>query len=820
MKRLVLWAFLICVSTLSFAQSADLLSNLAGMSLNSIDKISDTQVESIIGQMDAKGVTTDNLELQGTKLGLSKDQVSRLKKRIVRYNGVTEEEYKTQKSKKMSAELDENGNPINSKDEKEKANAGKRKLEVFGLSTFRDANLTFEPNLRIATPSNYMLGPDDELLIDIYGTSQASYNLFVSPEGKINIPYVGVVTVGGLTIEEAKSVLRKRLSKVYAGLSSGAVKVSIAVGDIRSITVSVIGEVASPGSYTLPSLSSVYNALYLSGGPTDNASFRKVQVSRGNKIISVIDLYDFLVYGKSSTLRLRDNDVIKVMPYQNRVSITGEVKTPAIYEMNEFESVANLIEFAGGFSQKAYRDRITAYRNTNKERSVIDVSSGNYKSFITEAGDEYQVGVLLDRFANRVQIQGSVYRPGEYALDEGMRVSDLFKKADGLLNDAFLTRAIVYRKNKLNLPEVTSFSPRDVLAGQNDVVLQREDSIHIFSVLDMKENESIYVTGAVVKPGGYVFGKGMTVKDAVLMANGFDSSADVNEIEVYRQLIDEGNLKDGKHKAEKFKFKIDHDLNFNDEASNFVLQKNDRVIVRSQYGLEEMKRVSIVGEVKFPGDYVLLSKEQRLSDLIEMAGGLTNYAYTSGAFLIRKRNLSDAEKSMLSQLANQLSNKMTAKGNNRDSLEARKTLIRETDLVGIDLEKALHNPGSRFDLLVSAGDSISIPQKLELVYIDGEVMHSNAVSYKKGQSLKKYVKESGGYSTKAWRKGSYVVHANGSVDATASFFGIKSYPKVLPGSRIVVPEKPIKEKMSTAETIGVSTSLVSVAAIIVSLFKK
>ncbi|MFA6872937.1 MAG: SLBB domain-containing protein [Bacteroidaceae bacterium] len=819
MKRLVLWAFLICVSTLSFAQSASMLSSLAGMSLNSIDKISDTQMEQIVGQMDASGITTDNLELQGSKFGLSKDQVSRLKKRIVRYNGVTEEEYKSKKTTKASEELDKDGNPINQEDKDGKNKDSKQKLEVFGLSTFRDANLTFEPNLRIATPSNYMLGPDDELLIDIYGTSQASYNLFVSPEGKINIPYVGVVTIGGLTIEEAKSVLTKRLSKVYAGLSSGAVKVSIAVGDIRSITVSVIGEVVSPGSYTLPSLSSVYNALYLSGGPTENASFRKVQISRGNKIISVIDLYDFLVYGKSSTLCLRDNDVIKVMPYQNRVSITGEVKTPAIFEMNEFESVANLIEFAGGFSQNAYRDRITAYRNTNKERSVIDVPSANYKTFMTESGDEYQVGILLDRFSNRVQIQGSVYRPGEYALDEGMRVSDLLKKADGLLNDAFITRAIIYRKSKLNLPEIASFSPRDVLAGQNDVLLQREDSVHIFSVLDMKEKEFIYVAGAVVKPGSYAFGKGMKLKDAVLMANGFNSSADVNEIEVYRQLIDEDNLKDGKQKAEKFKFKIDHDLSFNDETSNFLLQKNDRVIIRSQYGLEEMKKVSVVGEVKFPGDYVLLSKEQRLSDLIEMAGGLTNYAYPDGAFLIRKRNLSDAEKRMLSQLADQLGSKITTKGNERDSLETRKSLIRETDLVGIDLNKALHNPGSRYDLLISAGDSISIPQKLELVYVDGEVMHSNAVSYKKGQSLNKYIKESGGYSAKAWKKGSYVVHANGSVDATSSFLGIKSYPRILPGSRIVIPEKPIKQKMTTAETIGVSTSLVSVAAIIVSLFK-
>lgn len=796
-----------------YAQSLDVLKTLSGMSANSIDKLSDNQMEQLMDQMNQQGLTVDQLDKQAPKYNLSKEHIAKLKKRIVRYNGVTENEYKDRQVQKKF--LTETGT-----DEENLLLLDEERLEVFGVSTFRDTYLTFEPNLRLATPTDYTLGPDDELLIDLYGNSQANYNLFVSPEGKINIPYVGVVTVGGLTIEEAKSLIHKRLASVYSGINNNTVKVSIALGDIRSITVSVIGEIAKPGSYTIPSLSSVYNALYLSGGPTENASFRKVQVSRGNRIISVIDLYDFLVYGKSSTLRLKDQDVIKVLPYNNRVSIKGEIKTPAIYEMGEFETVDNLIEFAGGFTQNAYRDRVTAYRNTHKEKSVIDVHSSEYASFHTESGDFYTVGKILERFSNRVQIQGSVYRPGEYSLDKGMRVSDLLQKADGLLEDAFVNHAIIYRKNVFNIPEMMSFSPRSVLAGEADVALQKEDSVHIFAVAEMKEKEFISISGAVITPGQYTFAEGMTLKDVILMAKGFNSKADPRLIDVYRQTIDDSNLKNNVNKAEKFQFSMDSELNVSDSASFFRLKKNDRIMVRYQYGLEEMKKVSVVGEVKYPGDYVLLNKEQRISDLIDMAGGLTQYAYPNGAFLIRKRNLSKSEKRMLEDLSEQLGDKTTStQGGSRDSLELRMNLIRETDMVGINLEKIIKDPKSKYDLLLSEGDSISIPQQLEVVFVDGEIMKPNAVRYIKGKSMKSYVRESGGFSARALKKGSYVIYANGEVDAARSFMGFRNYPKVLPGSRVIVPEKPEKKQMSTGEVVGLSASLASVAAIIISLFK-
>lgn len=811
------------------AQSLNLLNSLSGMSPGGIDKLTEKQIGQIATEMENNKMSVDQMESQAQQYGLSKQSAARLKRRLVRYSSVQAEKKAKQDAERDLEEYlpEDEEQEIREPKEEEIYVLDKRtgkmvkKLQIFGLSTFRDANLTFEPNLRIATPEDYVLGPDDELLIDIYGTSEASYNLFVSPEGKINIPYVGVLTVGGLTINDAKGVIKKRLSSVYQGISSGTVDVSIALGDIRSITVSVIGEVASPGSYTIPSLSSVYNALYLCGGPTENASFRKVQISRGNRIIQVVDLYDFLVYGKSSTVRLQDQDVIKVLPYKNRVSISGEVKTPAIYEMNEFETVGDLIEFAGGFSQHAYRDRVTAYRNTPKERSVIDVAQADYDKFYTEVGDEYFVGKLIDRFANRVQIQGSVYRPGEYALDAGMHVSDLLKKADGLLDDAFSTRAIIFRRNVLNRPEMLSFSPEDVLSGKNDVSLQREDSVHVYSLKDMMEDQTIYVSGAVVEGGTFDFAEGMTLKDAILLAKGFTSKADLNEILLFRQNVDLEDIETDKQKAMSFRFSVDSKLGFSDSVSSFRLQKNDRITVRSLYGLEDMRRVSIVGEVKFPGDYVILSKSQRISDLIEMAGGLTEYAYPEGAFLIRKRNLSDAERRMMEEVNEQLEGKVgeTDEDVNTDSLKQRRASIREWDLVGLDLKQILAEPGSKYDILLTEGDSISIPQQLETVFVEGEVLQPNAIRYEKGKSFSDYVQEAGGCSSKAWKKGMYVVHANGSVKGTRSFLGIRRYPKVLPGSRIVVPEKEQSDKMSTGEVVTLSSSIVSMAAIIVSLFK-
>lgn len=391
-------AFLIILLFSVLTVNAQSLDMIKGMD---VDNLSDSQLGDLISKLGEKGVSMNQIDQYANSQGMSKIEAAKLKSRIVRYNdknkGVKKHSLSVnnelEDENKLNPEMLKYYNAYKQKQDSIKAN----KLEIFGLSIFKDVNLTFEPNLRLATPNNYVLGPDDELLIDVYGNSEASYNLFVSPEGKIKIPLAGVISVGGLTIEEAKSVIKKRLSTIYGGIRNNSTKVSIALGDIRSISVSVIGEVTYPGSYTIPSLASVYNALYVSGGPTEKGSFRKIQVSRGRSIIAVVDLYDFLVYGKQCNLRLQDQDVIKVLPYSKRVTISGEVKVPAIFEMKEFETVSNLIEFAGSFTENAYRERITAYRNTTKEKSVIDVTMPQFKSYLTESGDEYKVGELLKK---------------------------------------------------------------------------------------------------------------------------------------------------------------------------------------------------------------------------------------------------------------------------------------------------------------------------------------------------------------------------------------------------------------------------------------
>ncbi len=815
MKKLacLFWAFL-CIYTLQ-AQSLDLLKNL------NTDDLTDNQIEEMMTKMQSEGVSMNQLDQYAAAKGASKEEVTKLKKRLIKYN---DKKGGVKKHISFTNELEDDEGTDIEKAKNSESNLGKEKSikaskpQIFGASIFKDVNLTFEPNLRLATPQDYVLGPDDELLIDIYGMSEASHKVNVSPEGKIRIPNLGMVTVGGLTIAEAKRVIRAKLSTIYGGISAGNTFVSIALGDIRSITVNVIGEIVYPGSYTIPSLATVFNALYQSGGPKESGSFRDIQVIRNSKVIATIDIYDFIVYGKQSNLRLHDQDAIKVLPYRNRVSISGEVKNPAIFEMKTGETLKDLIDFAGGFTEKAYRERITASRNTLKEKSIIDILYTDLKSFKTEAGDEYNVGELLNRYVNRVQISGAVYRPGAFALTGGMKVKDLIQKADGLKEDAFVNSAVIFRRNINGLSEMASFSPRDVLNNTGDLILQRDDSIYIASALEMKEQDNVYISGEVISPNQYKFAEGMSLKDLILLANGFKNKADINEIEVFRQITDVNILNENINKAESFKIKMGKNLDLAD-AALFKLKREDRVIVRPIFGFEDTKEVKIEGEIKAPGAYVLTSNNQRISDLLQKAGGLSNYAYPEGAFLIRQTEKTESEKKMLEEISGSITSKIVKKYNAEDSLSMKKELINGSDIVAINLEKILRKPGSVYDLKLEAGDVLSIPKSLETVKVSGEVLRPTSVRYQKGKSLKFYINNAGGFGALAKAGKSYVIHANGSVDVTSSFLGIKSYPKVKPGSKIVVPEKILKKGMTTAETIGITTSIVSVAAIIISLFR-
>ncbi|MDD3161512.1 MAG: SLBB domain-containing protein, partial [Bacteroidales bacterium] len=621
MKKILLYLF-VFLSCSAYGQISGLssISNLKNMDP---EMMTDAQVEQVLTKMQTEGYSTTQFDQYAEKQGLDKTTTAKFKNRIVRYN--TDVNGLKKRKKMDPEELKKFGLTPETEEEidprlmkyfeaymQKQDSIKELELPVFGASMFQELNMSFETNLRMATPESYILGPDDEVVLDIYGLSEGHFNLQVSPEGTIRIPNVGIVNVGGLSVVEAKQSIKKSLVPYYAGMNSGETKLSIALGDIRSITVNVIGEVKYPGTYTIPSLATVYNALYQSGGPAENGSFRMVNIIRGGKVIETVDLYDFLVFGKETNVRLQDQDAIKVLPYRNRVSISGEVKSKALFEVKENETLADLIKFAGGFTEKAFQERITAYRNTTKEKSVVDVSAPDFGSFIVKAGDAYKVGEILERFSNRVQIQGSVYRPGEYALTEGMKASDLLHKAEGLLEDAFATRAIVFRKDANNLPEITSFSPVDALNGKNDLLLRREDSVQIYSTIDMKEEEYIYVAGEVVKPDKYVFSKGMTLKDAILIAQGITTKADKGEVEVFRQETDPAVLLNNLLKAKSFKFKLDQVLAFGDEASEFKLQKEDRIIIRSMFGYEDMKQIKVEGEVMRKGTYVITSKNQRV----------------------------------------------------------------------------------------------------------------------------------------------------------------------------------------------------------------
>lgn len=850
MKKILLYLFVL-ITCSAYGQVSS-LSSLANLKNLDPEMMTDGQVEQVLTKMQTEGYSTTQFDQYAEKQGLDKTTTAKFKNRIVRYN--TDVNGLKKRKKMDPEELKKFGLTPESADidprlmkffeaYMEKQDSIKQaELPVFGASMFQELTMSFETNLRMATPESYILGPDDEVVLDIYGLSEGHFNLQVTPEGIIRIPNVGVVAVSGLSIAEAKQSIQKSLTPYYAGINSGETKLSIALGDIRSITVNVIGEVKYPGTYTIPSLATVYNALYQSGGPAENGSFRMVNIIRGGKVIETVDLYDFLVFGKETNVRLQDQDAIKVLPYKNRVSIGGEVKNKALFEVKDDETLADLIKFAGGFTEKAFQERITAYRNTTKEKSVIDVSAPEFDAFIVKAGDAYMVGEILERFSNRVQIQGSVYRPGEYALTEGMKASDLLRKAEGMLDDAFASRAIVFRKDINNLPEIASFSPIEALSGKNDLLLQREDSIQIYSIVDMKEEEYIYVAGEVVKPDKYVFSKGMTLKDAILIAQGVSTKADKGEVEVFRQVTDPTVLADNLQKAKSFKFQLDQVLAFGDDASEFKLQKEDRIIVRSMFGFEDMKQIKIEGEVMRKGTYVITSKNQRVSDVIKMAGGLTQFGYSEGAFLLRRIKKSDAEREMLTEMnknmstigaskialdedlltgtaakkkRNQYKNSIT---NPNDTIGFNPELSTSTDLVGIDLKKILANPGSKYDIIMEEGDILSVPKLLETVQVMGEVMMPNTVRYEKGRSLKSYVNAAGGFGMNAKSSKSYVIHANGSIDVTSSFLGFRNYPTVKPGSRVIVPEKPVEQKLTTVEILGITTSITSVAAMIISLF--
>lgn len=700
------------------------------------------------------------------------------------------------------------------KEKKEKK--GDPTQQIFGHNIFDNENLTFEPNINVATPNNYCLGAGDEVIIDVWGVSQKTIREIISPEGTVQIENLGPVYLSGKTVKEANNYLKNEFAKIYAGVTGETpnTQIKLTLGEIRSIQVNVMGEVVVPGTYTLSSFASVFHALYWAGGVNKIGSLRSIKVIRDGETVADVDIYDFIMEGRlKDDIRLQDGDVILVNPYQTLVQILGKVKRPMYYEMKPTETIATLLKYAGGFTGDAYKKAIRLVRKSGREHQIFNVDEMDYSVFRVEDGDVLTVDSVLDRFENRVEVRGAVYREGLYQLSgEVNTVKQLIKKAEGVRGDAFLNRAVISREYDDLTREMIAIDLKGLLNGVvADIPLQKNDILFIPSVQDLREETTVAIHGEVADPGTYLYADKMTVEDLILQAGGLLEAAATTRVEVSRRVKDPKSTVFSGTIGQNFSFDLKDGLLVGEGSGSFHLEPFDEVYIRKSPAYHRQQTVTVAGEVLFSGNYALSKKNERLSDLITKAGGISSDAYAKGARLLRKMSEEELRrKEDVLRMA-----QMTSGG---DSISVKKLDLSDTYSVGINLEKALQNPGSDYDMVLREGDMLYVPEYVSTVKISGAVMYPNTVLYKAGEGWKYYVNQAGGFGNDARKRRAYVVHMNGTVSRLKSG-GAK---EIEPGCEIIVPSKDPKKKMSPAEIIGMGTSAASLATMIatlVNLFK-
>lgn len=697
----------------------------------------------------------------------------------------------------------------------EKLLAEKRKKKVFGRDIFNNKDLTFEPNMNIATPQNYILGPGDAVYIDIYGASQKTIESTVSPDGEVTIEGFGPVQVSGLTVAQANARLRSTLGARYSSS-----KIKLTVGQTRSIMINVMGEVKNPGTYTLPAFATVFHALYMAGGTNDIGTMRNIKVYRNNRLVSVVDIYDYILNGKlTGNVRLADNDVISVGPYDCLVNITGKVKRPMYYEMKRNESVGTLLKYAGGFTGDAYKKSVRIVRKTGREYSVYNVDEFDMSAFHLADEDSVSVDSILPRFSNMVEVKGAVFRPGMYQVGGDINsVKTLIEHADGLREEAFTARAVMHRMKKDRTLEVVPVDVEGILDGTvPDIPIQNNDVLFIPTKQEMMEEQTITIHGEVQYPGIYRYADNETLEDFVLQAGGLKQTASTVKVDVSRRIVNPKALTTDSVIARTYTFALKDGFVI-DGTPGFKLMPFDEVYVRKSPGYYKQQNVVVEGEVMFSGTYTLSKKNQRLSDLIKSAGGVNDRGYIAGARLERKVNESErARMEAVLKKAKEEAEQMeieAAKENKKidlkDSEKIKKFEIPEFYSVGIELDKALANPGCDADIVLREGDKIIVPQYNGTVKIKGAVMYPNTVGFQKGKKAKYYINQAGGFSEKAKKSQTYIVYMNGTIAKVSQ----NAKPK--PGCEIVVPEKEIN-KMTIAEKMTIGTSVASIATMIATL---
>ncbi len=784
MKRIGIVVFVLFTMLFCSSQArAQNIFNAKDLSNINIDDYNDDDLSSMYNRAMESGISEAQLyRLMGEK-GLPETEIIKLRKRLQSLNkgkkplqtdNITDTTRDTQSQHQYDSTVSDSP-----------SQKFKNDPTIFGSELFTSNSLVFEPNLRIPAPAGYILGPDDEIVVSIYGYSEKQYNLRINERGEIYIPNVGPLFVSGLSIEKAGEKIKSKLAAtIYRAINSGQTKVQISLGKIRSIRVTVIGQAKKPGNFTVSSLTTLYNILFICGGPTPMGSYRDIEVIRGNETKRTADLYDFLVEGnQKDNILLQEGDVIRIPYYKNRITLSGNVKREGKFEMLDSETFSDLLKYSGGFNDNAYRGAVTIIRITDTEKEIIDLPSSEYSSFKINGSDEYIVGKLHEEFGNRIVISGSVLRPGPYQLLPGITVQNLIEKAGGLTADAYTKRASIFRNLNNKMPTIVSINLDSVLENNQAVLLRKDDSLFVHSIFDFNDKNYITVEGNVRRPGMVQWRESLTLRDLLLSVGGLTESGDSSTIEISRR-IKNANVAQINH-SESQVFKID--LTSHDETQrNVYLQPFDMVIIKTLPGYSSQRSVLVVGEVRSPGRYSLEKSEDKISDVIQRVGGFKGSADSSSITIRRniKSNLTIQEREQLFQRILNIDS---------DSLSQNPRLMKELnktyDLISVNLATALSNPESSENLALEEGDILTIDRNTNLVKISGEVYYPTIVPYKENKNLKYYVDQAGNFTGQARKIGALVLHSDGKAKSVKHFLWFKFYPSVSPRSEIIVPPK-------------------------------
>jgi len=812
--------FLVClfIGVASLNAQVGNTNNVDVTSVN-VDNLTDTQLQTAWARAQAQGYSIDQFVAIARARGMQEAQAMKLRQRLMQLGNTTQSTTKgttsTDKMRKPADEEDIFGYSGN--EPKEKAPQPQKNNEIFGMDFFKNPKISFTPNLNMATPENYQVGPGDELLVEVWGATEGNFKQKVDAEGNIFLNGVGRIHVAGLSFSEVKAKINSFLKRIYSGISApdgsyAKIYTGVTITQVRTVKVNIIGEVMVPGTYSLSSLSTVLNALYACGGPSESGSFREISLVRGGKKIANFDIYDFLINGsEKGNLGLQDQDVIIVPPYKNRVWVEGQVKRKGFYEMLNSETLANLVSFFGGFTSDAFTNTLVLERIKEAKREVKEINFSEISKLKMQNGDRLKVHAITNEYQNRLSIGGAVYQPGVYEYKEGMTALDLLNRANGVKKDASLNRGLIFRTENRVDYQTLSFSVKDLIENKHNITLKDNDSLYIFYKDALQYKKFVKVEGAVNKPQELSYMENMTVEDAISLAGGLSNGADPSVIEVFRE------TNDGNFEKLSQAFKVSSNNELKSEGEAMVLQPNDVVSVRYIKGFTPLQTVSVMGEVLYPGVYSIQSKNEHISDLLERVGGFTPFAYKEGATLVRKKTEEGEiqQEDFLDELISQEST-------SAESSKSLKKVAKKTNeyRIGIDVSKILKHKHSKYDLLLNEGDMLLIPSEKQTVEIRGEVLAPSMVRFQKGQSLRQYIDQAGGFSNRAKKRSIYVLYANGSIKSTRNSLFFKNYPELAPGAIIIVPSKPEKKQMSTGETVGIISAITTMGVLIYNVITK